>query len=301
MKPNELTRALNPAALFNAFLNRVVTNGSVSAEHRRVRSRQPENEVFVRKALVAVQKLAPEVQIKSTATELTAGHQVHGRDALSAGAEQLLSSKSEMARYLGLPGHERPTLRPIELFSLLQMHAFSAISRSMTATPLFGSSAGLIGVGMSAQATKLDPRIRGAADSVFAQSFADVHAVKMVAIADGSDAALELLNEVYRRRESAGDFGKFSTLPLSQDSCAALEIMRSELGAGKDFAAMAREERWGHSLWVAAEGLGVWMLKNGASPDAATAVTNAIESMGQVLAVASSRMPGHVKTVNKPS
>lgn len=293
-----------PAALLNAFLTRAAANGGVTAEHVRVRSRQPENEVFVRKALVAMQRLAPAAEVASTARALSSGYPVHGRVALAAAAEVVLLANPALSRYLGVAGGaatKSAERRPGELFGLLSAYAYGAISRSMTATPQFGLAAASLGAEASGQADALDPLVKGAADSVFAQAFSDSHALVLIAVADGPRVALDVLGEVYRRREAAGDFGDFSKAPLSQDSSSALEILRAELGAGKDFASMPREERWGHSLWLATEGLATWMQKHGTSERVATSIAQAIESYGQTLAVASAQMPANTRMVVRPS
>ena len=219
----------SPGALFNEFLTRAVRNGGLTAEHRRVRSRQPESEVFVRKALVAMARLAPAVEVRASYVELTAGQPRHGRASLADAATQRLRATPDLERYTGSPAvAAAPSLRPLDLFALLQSYAHHELAKS--AAPIFGSGAATIGAGLSGQESQLKPSVRDAADSVFAQSFGDVHAVTLIAAFDGNQAALSVLNDVMARRQSAGDFDAFSLAPLSQDSASALELLRHELG-----------------------------------------------------------------------
>jgi hypothetical protein len=293
-------RPAAPGSLFNEFLTRAVRNGSLSAEHRRVRSRQPENEVFVRKALVTMGRLAPTVVVRASFVELTAGQPRHGRASLAEAAAQRLRSTAGLGRFIGAPSAAAgEPLPPMELFALLQAYAHLEVAK--TAAPVFGVGAATIGAGLSGQEDKVKPRIRDAADSVFAQSFADAHALTLMAAFDGNQSALTALNEVLARRQAGGDFGAFSLAPLSQDSSSALELLRHELGRGKDFGSMGHDELWGHSMWVATEGLGAWMQKHGASARAAASVTQAVESASHVLAVASAKLAPQTKAARRPN
>lgn len=283
-----------PANLFNEFLTRAVKNGELLVEHRRVLARQPDNEVFVRKALVAMQRLAPEAKVRATSVELTAGYKRHGRINLADVAAQYLRSVPELASYTGAPqpGRRlpRPSLNANALFSLLHTYSFQELSGALPAATGFGLGAASVAAGLSGQADRLRTRVKEAADSVYSQSFSDVHAIALVAAFNGNDVALEVLTDVVRRRDAGGDFSSFSLAPLSQDSLSALEILRHELSTGKGFSVMSREGLWGHSTWVASEGLGAWLQKHGTSPRAAAGVSAALETASYVVASASAAL-----------
>lgn len=299
--------ATAPASLFNEFLTRAVKNGELAVEHRRVLARQPDNEVFVRKALVAMQRLAPEATVRATAVELTSGYKRHGRGVLADVAAQQLRSVPELANYTGTPqpGRRlpRPGLSASSLFSLLHTYSFQELSGALPAAPGFGLGAASVAAGLSGQTDRLRPRVKDAVDSVYSQSFSDVHAIALVAAFNGNDVALEVLADVLRRREAGGDFSSFSLAPLSQDSLSALEILRYELSTGKDFSTMSREELWGHATWVASEGLGAWLQKHGTSPRAAAGVAFALEAASHVIASASAALQLSPKNafVHRPS
>lgn len=285
-------RQAGPAKLFNEFLTRAVKSGDLRVEHRRVRSRQPDNEVFARKALVSMQHLAPEVEPQLSVTELTVGHRQHGVAGAADAAALHLRMSPDLVRYVGEPsGAVIPpssAQRPLaDVFSALHAYAFIEVSNELSAVPTFGACAASIAASLSGQAGRIRQRVRDAADSVFAQSFADVHAISLMAAFDGTKVALEALGEVLRRRDAAGDFGSFSLAPLSCDTSAALHLLRFELERGKDFAIMSRDELWGHSLFLAGEGLGAWMQTHGVDALVAAGVVQAAEAAGEIVAMAS--------------
>jgi hypothetical protein len=293
-----------PANLFNEFLTRAVKNGELSVEHRRVLARQPDNEVFVRKALVAMQRLAPEAKVVAASVELTSGYKRHGRCNLSDVAAQHLRSIPELAAYTGSPEPGRrlplPSIGSSALFGLLHAYSFQELSSSLSAAPGFGFGAASVAAGLSGQADSLRPRVKDAVDSVYSQSFSDVHAIALVAAINGNDAAIEVLTDVVRRRDAGGDFTSFSLAPLSQDSLSALEILRHELSTDKDFSQMSREQLWAHSTWVASEGLGSWLQKHGSSPRAAAGVAAALETASYVVASASASLQPSVRNASAP-
>lgn len=286
--------ATAPASLFNEFLTRAVKNGSLVVEHRRVIARQPDNEVFVRKALVAMQRLAPEAKVEAGSIELTQGYKRHGRSCLADAVAQHLRSVPELAVYTGEPSPhlrlQRPSLSSSALFSLLHSYSFRELGGALLAAPGFGLGAASVAAGLSGQTDTLRPRVKDAVDSVYSQSFADVHAITLVAAFHGNEVAHEVLTDVVRRREAGGDFSVFSLAPLSQDSLSALEILRHELSAGKDFSVMSREELASYSTWVASEGVGAWLQKHGASPRAAAGIASALEIASYVVASASAAL-----------
>lgn len=302
--PSSPSARQSPVSLFNGFLTRAVKNGAIVVEHRRVLARQPDNEIFVRKALVAMQRLAPEANVKATSAELSSGQRRDGATCLADVATQYLGSVPGMEIYTTAPvaGRivERPAVEVCSLFALLHAYAYRELSASMKAAPSFGFSAASVASGLAGQADRLRPRVRDSADSVFAQSFSDVHAIVLVAAFNGNASALEVLTEVNRRREAGGDFSDFSLAPLSQDSRAALEILRYELKSGKDFTGVSREEMAGYSTWVASEGLGAWLEKHGASAHAASGVASAVETAAQLLHAASAAPGAANKSVPRP-
>ncbi|MEJ6002711.1 hypothetical protein [Paucibacter soli] len=280
-----------PASLFNDFMTRAVRGGDLRVEHRRVRTRQPENEAFVRKALAAVERLTSGTEISASIAELTLGQATPGRSNLASAAAAYLASHPVLAQYLGEPadsvGGSNSVILPLELFSLLHAYAFHEIGQGLKAIPDFGASASVVAAALSGQSGVIRPRVLGAADSVFAQSFADVHAISMAAAVDGLESAKTMLAEVRRRRAASGDFAAFSLAPLSHDTSMALDILSGELNRNQDFKCISRDQLWGQSLWMAAEGLGAWMVRHGASSKTAAAVVQALEIAGQIVASAS--------------
>lgn len=278
------------ATLFNDFMTRAVRSGAVSIEHRRVRSRQPENEAFIRKAVATIQRLAVQTKIDTKVVELTIGQPLSGRIGLANAAAQLLVSHPNSARYLGEtnsmpdPFGVRPS---INLFTTLQAYAFFEVSGGLSAMPTFGTSAITVAVALSGQSDKIRSSVMNAADSVFSQSFADVHAIALCAAFDGQQAALAILAEVVRRRTAGGDFAAFSLSPLSHDSSAALSILRTELELGRDFSKMSRDAIWGRSMWMAAEGVGAWLSRHGSPPNVASSLVAALETAGYIAVSAS--------------
>lgn len=294
----------SPAIRFNEFLTRAAKAGSIQVEHRRVRSRQPDNEIFVRKALVAMRRLTPKVTVKAGTDDLLPSSASHGRADLAMAATSHMNSISTLRPYVGEPlrgsfdtGH---SLSAIELFTLLHAYAYGELSTGMGVATGFGMCAASAGMALAGQQGQLPTRVTDAADSLYSQSFCDVHAISLVAAFNGNRAALALLNEVTLRRDSAGDFAQFALAPLSQDTSSALEILRHQLVLGKDFNAMSRLALMGHSTWVASEGLGAWLEKHGASPRAAVGVAAAAETATQILRASSDSLQATARTSPAP-
>lgn len=291
-----------PAATFNDFLNRAVQRGALKIEHRRVRSRQPENETFLRKVMATVRRLVPDSVVAITSTELS-GYSSAGRQELALAATDFLRSHPSLACYLGQPVVEGATpheIDRVDLFCLLHAHAFGELSSKMGPAAAFGSSAATAAAALSGQTDSIAADVRDASDSVFAQSFADVHAVTLVSAVEGPRAATDLLNEVMRRRGSGGDFDAYSKAPLSHDTSASLQLLRGELQRRRDFGSMNRAEMWANSMWLASEGLGAWMQKHGTSARTAASISRALETAGHVVATAAERLSPYSRPAPRP-
>ena len=296
-QPTDQTPANNPAAMFNEFMTQAVRHGSLSVEHRRVRNRQPENEAFIRKALVALRKLAPSTRTDVSSVEIPGSRTVAGPIGLAEAAAQYLAAQPGLKRFLGEPDAARaaakapPTghgLANEELFAVLHAYAFSEVSKELGAGSAFGSSAATVATRMAGADSSIKPRVREAADSVFARSFADAHAISLCAAFYGTEFAAVMLNDVVRRRTAGGDLEAYSLSRLSHDTRATLEILRSQLTLGaKNFTAMTRQQLWANSLWLAAEGLGIWMEHHGAATRTAVGVSHALETAAHIVAAVS--------------
>lgn len=295
------TAAPAPAAAFNDFLNRAIARGPLLVEHRRVRSRQPENETFLRKAMATVRRLVPSAAVTITATELT-GYAHSGRAELAQAATTFLRSDPSLARYIGQPadGAKPHDLPALDLFSLLHAHAYGELSTKLGPASAFGSGAASAAQALSGQTDRIASSVRNAADSVFAQSFADVYAITLVASVDGHRAALDLLGEVMRRRGASGDYSVYSLAPLSHDTSSALELLRGELSRRRDFSVMARSELWSNSMWLASEGMGAWMQRHGTGVRAAANISRALETAGHLVATAAERLSPYARPAPRP-
>lgn len=276
---------------FNDFMNRAVRGGALAVEHVRVRVRQPATEVFARKALAAVRQLAPGTCLGILVSEHKSSGAA-GPAAWGEGVALLMETRPALARYLGQPGAgqlaaEPHGLSPTELFGLLHAYAQYEAAWRTGAAPVFSSGALSVSAGLGGGPLGVPKAVAAAADSVFAQSLADVHALSLMAAFDGRDAAFKALGQVLAAREAGGDFGAFSLAPLSQDTRSALELLRAQLKSGKDFAALSREELMENSRWAAAEGMGAWLQRHGVDYQDAVRARMALEAVGDLVAQAS--------------
>jgi hypothetical protein len=278
---------------FNGFLNGVVKSGALSVEHVRVKTRQAVTEVFARKAVAAVNNLAPATRVVAKYIELDATPS--GPVGLSEATALFMDSRPELSRFLGQTGSGAFSTSPLDmssadLFAILNAYTHYEVSRRFLAAPSYGTgAASVVGV-MTSVAERAPADVMAAADSVYAQSFADVHAISLCAAFDGNEAALTMLKEVLSTRDAGGDFGAFSLAPLSHDTRTAIEIIRSQLTNGTDFQSMFRDELWENSRWAAAEGMAAWMQSHGVGYRDASSMTSGLEAVGQVVAQASSQM-----------
>jgi hypothetical protein len=280
---------------FNGFLNGVVKAGTLSVEHVRVRTRQPETEVFARKAVAAVDNLAPATRVLAKYIELDAT--VSGPTGLSEATALLMDSRPDLSRFLGQPGRDvvdsPSNLSSADLFAFLNAYTRYEVSRRFSAAPSYGTGAVSVVGEITSVTARAPADVMAAADSVYAQSFADVHAIALCAAFDGNDAALTMLKEVLSTRDAGGDFGAFSLAQLSHDTRTAIEILRSQLTNGVNFGSMSRDELWENSRWAAAEGMAAWMQTHGVGYRDASSMTSGLEAFGQVIAQASNQMkPG---------
>lgn len=281
---------MNPHTLFNAFLSRAAQHGRLDVEHFRLLARQPDTEVFTRKALVSLRELAPELVVACECTELSSGESPHGWQALASASEAYLQATSSLAFYLGEPEHGHffalPDWEPGVLFGLLHSYAYAELCRRVRGVPEYGLAVASGAMGLSGHAGAFSQPVRDAADSVYAQSFCDVHALSLVAAFNGRQAALDMLSAVTARRRSGGDYGEFSLAPLSQDTSAALELLRGRLREWTDMSILRRSELFAYSTWAASEGLGDWLQKHGVSHRDSTSVGTAAELSLHIVASA---------------
>ncbi|MFK4705774.1 hypothetical protein ABIC83_002613 [Roseateles asaccharophilus] len=281
----------SPSVLFNEFLNSAVKSGGFSVEHRRIRSRQPESEVFVRKSMFVVEQLTKGIQIDVKKSELRIGYANSGREYLADAAVDFLTSHPALARYLDEPisptSSGSPALPVTDLFSVLHAYAFHEMGAGLGASTSFGSLAAAAAVALSGQTGRIRERVLRAADSVFAQSFADVHAIALCAAFDGAAAANLMLSEVRRRRTAGGDFENYSLAALSHDTSSALDLLADDLRRNQDHHLLTRDQLWGRSLWMASESLGAWLAKHGTPQDVIAAVLQALEAHAQIAVFAS--------------
>lgn len=277
---------------FNGFLNRAVKSGTMDVQHVRVQTRQPATEVFARKAAVAIKRLAPKTGVSTTVVELKSGA-VSGPAALAEAAALFLDARPALVCYLGqpTPGAKAPAIddgmSESDLFGILHSYSRYEVSKRFSAAPIFGSGAVAVVGGLTDFGSKVPASVMEAADSVYAQSFADVQAVSLRAAFGGNDAGLAMMKEVMATRDSGSDFGAFSLAPLSHDTRTALEILRSQLTNGNDFSQMSRDELWDNSRWAAAEGVAAWMQGHGVGYRDATSMTTGLGALSQVIGQAS--------------
>lgn len=278
---------------FNSFLNHAVTAGGVHAENHRVRTRQPQSEAFVRRSLAVVKKLAPTSVVGVTAVSIKAsanGAATTGPLAVAQLTAQLAQTRPGLAEYLDRPAHDAgatpgPGMSELDLFALLHSCAPAAMHRH------FGMKPGLTQAPISAicDATGLSAllpeAVSKAADSVFAQSFADAYAVALYAARRGKEAALALVASVRATRAAAGDYDIYTLAPLSHDTKATLSIMATTLQlCGDAMSSMGTDELFEQSRFAAIEGLAAWMQQHGADYDLATQVIQSMQRISSVLA-----------------
>jgi hypothetical protein len=262
--------AVNARESFNEFMKDVVTEKAISVEHVRIRSRQPVSEAFVRKAVFAANRFEAATSLDVKVSEFKE-FALSGPAALGEAAALVMKgSYTNVARYLGNPREAIPAeprnvdaeMTRSDLFCLLSAYsAYEIAKRSNSALPI-ASGAITIAAGFGGiQVERTE--VKAAADSVYEQSFCDVHAISLIAAFDGKKVALDTLTEVMATREAGGDFGRFSLAPLSHDTKSAMSILAVELRSKSDFAKMTRNEIWDNSRWIAAEGVSAWMQSNG--------------------------------------
>jgi hypothetical protein len=263
--------AMTARTQFNEFMAAAAASGHLGVQHIRVGARQPSTEVFARKAAVALNEFSPKVEILASVVDVRSLGST-GPSTLGEAAAVVMRADPRLERYLGSPrDFHASKLTPsderevnlVDLFDLLSAQShFEAGARLSNAPALAGSmvSAASALTGSSAG----DEGFRFAADSVYSQSLADVHAISLIAAFDGKPAALRVLEEVCEIREAAGDFGRYSMAPLSQDTKAALTVLRASLQGSQNYQAMTRDEVWDNSKWIASEGVAAWMQSKGA-------------------------------------
>jgi hypothetical protein len=279
---------------FNGFLNHAVAAGGVQAENSRVRTRQPQTESFVRRSLAVVKNLAPGAAVGVTTRSIKAsacGSSISGPLAVAELTAQLVRTLPGLAALLE-PSSPAPAgasadpgLGELDIFALLHNCAQLAVHRH------FGSNLGFTHTPVSVvcEATglveSLPASVAKAADSVFAQSFADAHAVAVYAARRGKDAALALAANVRAKRSAAGDYDTYSLAPLSHDTKSALSTMTTTLHlCGDTMASMDADELFEQARFAGIEGLAAWMQRHGADYDAATRVIQSLQRISPILA-----------------
>jgi hypothetical protein len=290
---------------FNAFLNAGLQCGSISVEHVRVRARQPENEVFVRKALVALRRVSPATAVVATVRE-TSPCPTPGPAGLAEATALCMEARPALARYLGQAAPAKTAEIPaapsrLDLFASL--HAFSQLDLARRFASAPGFSAGVFTVigSLSGLSASAPPAVSKGADSIFGASFADVHALSLIAAVDGPQAALKTLDEVVAARKAGGDFSTFSQAPLTRDSSAALQVLRAMITTGTDFAASSSQEMLDRSVLVATEGLAAWMQGCGVDYKAASSLVQGVENIAAIVAAAGNRPAAQARSHHRPT
>jgi hypothetical protein len=282
--------ATKARADFNEFLNHAAKRGALDIEHVRVKTRQPSTEAFSRKAVMAVHKLANGTNVKMTnADRRVSAATPAGVVAHAEAVTLFMAADKHLSRYLGEPAEATPSGVPgwtanADLFVLLQAYSFHEASRRQSANPAFSAGAFAVASGGGQALAK---NIAGAADSVFVQSFADVHAIALRAAFDGAAVALETMDEVLAAREAGADFGVFSLAPLSHDTLFAMQVLRAQLQLGHEFSSMSREALWQNSRWAATEGIAAWLQRHGVSYREATGLAANLERVDDLVTAAS--------------
>jgi len=285
--------ALKARGSFNDFMNRSLNSGALEIQHVRVLCRQPTTEAFARKTAFSVKNFASKTNVNISITELQS-HVVNGPTAVGEAAALIMKSvHPSLARYMGSPssassvGAELQDMSDTDLFTLLRLYTAYEVSRRLLLSPSYSSGVISVAGSLGHATDHVSDQIKVTADSVYAQSLADVHAISLRAAFDGNKLALTTLNEVMVAREASGDFGKYSTAPLSHDTRLSLNILQSQLSSGHNFSAMSRDDLWENSCWTAGEGTAAWMQCNGVEYRDASNLIVGIETVNDVVSMAS--------------
>ena len=258
--------ASSASAAINGFLRTAARNGGLTVQHIRHTVREPANEIWVRKIGAAFHSHAQSAELEVQVTDVPGMGQ---NTASSDFAAAMLRSPAAMAA------------DPVERFVLLQAATLRDWAARFSSAPAFAHSPITVTCGVSPLVT--DEALMRAADSVFLQSMADVHAISHVAAESGVETAIKLLAFVTERRENSGDFALYSLAPLSQDTRYALELLGGRLKMGVDFSHMTKAELLTESVLLARTAVASWFEFHGLDAKSAVKLADNIGSMERVM------------------
>lgn len=259
----------------NEFLNFAARSGNLSVQHMRHTVRQAETEAFTRKLAATFHDISPSAHVTVETTTIP-----------SEGGAVVLNSAASDAAALELATHPVDPASPtaqyfMDSFSLFHAAARVELNKRSANTPAFPHSPVTVAASMSGHGG--NEELLMAADSVYIQSFADVQAISTIASRGGAEIGLQVLAMVESRRSAGGDFGKYSTAPLSHDSSYALEILRGQLRMGKQFQSLGAAEIVENSAVMARDGLSVWLSAHGMDPKRVAGLTDNLAIIDKTL------------------
>jgi len=169
---------------------------------------------------------------------------------------------------------------PADLFPLLHNAVYGHLAQSAASTPALASSAASVAIELAGLGTRLQKEAK-AADSVFITSFCDSYALMCIAAVSGVEAAGAILKKVLQLRGATGDLTAYSEAPLSHDTSAALAIVKAQLAHNIRADQYSPRELVGMSIWMAADGLDIWIQGRGHDASIGQAVsTNIMRLLG---------------------
>ncbi|WP_137917174.1 hypothetical protein [Hydrogenophaga sp. 2FB] len=260
------TEASEAASVVNAFIHHAALQGVLHVEHVRHTVRQTETETFVRRIGLGVHKFAPTAEISIQVT-----------DAAGMG----LNTASAEVAFAALEQQGATSSDPVDRFTLLQAATMREWASKFESTPAFAHSPVTIVLGVN---PLLDNKtLQDAADSVFLQSLADVHAISRIAADSGNKAAINIATFVSARREHHGDFSQPNAkAPLSKDSRFAIELLTGRLSQGAEFSQMSSAELLKQSSMLARAALCAWLESHGMSPTSSVKLSDNIQTFEQM-------------------
>lgn len=260
------TEAGEAASIVNAFIHHAALQGSLQVEHVRHTVRQTETETFVRKICLGVHKHAPTAEITTKVTDV---------------AGLGLNTASAEVAFAALEQQGATSSDPVDRFTLLQAATLREWASKFEGTPAFAHSPITIALGVN---PLLDNKtLQDAADSVFLQSLADVHAISRIAADSGNKAAINIATFVCARRKQHGDFEHPNAkAPLSKDSRFAIELLIGRLGQGAEFSQLSSAALLKQSSMLARTALCTWLESHGMDPSSSVKLSDNIRSFEQM-------------------
>lgn len=294
--------------MFNAFLNQARQTGTLEMTPVRLGGPTPNVDLFAQKLHDVVRRSAPEVKmvhnkpinLQTAKSDAPADRQVAAiardvskRAPIFAWSDTV--AKAFMKRNVAA---QAPVADDHMLHEFASLHAmaYRDFEICMTAAPaggrgIAGGMAGHVGSRL-----QLDPLIASptgfamCVDSVYLSSFADAYALLTFANRAGAKQALEMAGLVKHHRHANGDYDRFSQSPQSADSEAAINLVEAEIKAGAVYGKLGRDNLVGHAMGIAAEAVGQWMHKHGASPALSDGISDTLDTVGKGYRAATARL-----------